>query len=108
MASDFFLRVYGVVVRIPYGRVTTYGAIARHIGAGRSARAVGYALNAVAGDDDIPCHRVVNRNGELSGKVHFATPTLMHDLLEAEGVTFDGDRVALEEHFWDPGPPVLE
>lgn len=88
--------------------VTTYGAIARHIGAGRSARAVGYALNAAAGNDDMPCHRVVNRNGELSGKVHFATPTLMRELLEEEGVEFSGEAVVMEKHFWDPGPPTLE
>lgn len=108
MTHDFFTRVYAVVLRIPPGRVTTYGAIARHIGAGRSARTVGYALNAAALQDDMPCHRVVNRNGELSGKVHFATPTLMRELLEAEGVAFVGERVVMGEHFWDPGPPALE
>lgn len=108
MSNDFFHRVYAVVMRIPYGHVTTYGAIARHLGAGRSARAVGYALNSVADREEIPCHRVVNRNGELSGKMHFATPTLMRELLEAEGVTFEGERVALERHTWDPGPPTLE
>ncbi len=100
--SDFFQRVYEVVMRIPVGRVTTYGAIARRIGAGRSARTVGYALNAVADDDRIPCHRVVNRNGELSGKTHFATPTRMRELLEAEGVRFKGEAVVMEEHYWDP------
>lgn len=108
MLHDFYTRVYAVVMRIPPGKVTTYGAIARHIGAGRSARTVGYALNAAPLLDDIPCHRVVNRNGDLSGKVHFATPTLMRELLEAEGVTFKGERVVMAEHFWDPGPPVGE
>ena len=108
MSTDFFLRVHSVVMRIPFGKVTTYGAIARHLGAGRSARTVGYALNAVAENQDIPCHRVVNRNGELSGKTHFATPTLMRELLEEEDVTFNEDRVVMERHFWDPGPPVLE
>ena len=108
MSHDFYTRVYAVVMRIPPGKVTTYGAIARHIGAGRSARTVGYAMNAAAGEADIPCHRVVNRNGELTGKVHFATPTLMRELLEAEGVVFKGDRVLMERHLWDPGPPVLE
>lgn len=101
--SDFFHRVYAVVMRIPFGKVTTYGAVARAIGAGRSARTVGYALNAVAGDDRIPCHRVVNRNGELSGKIHFETPTMMRELLEAEGVAFEGERVVMEKHLWEPG-----
>ena len=100
--NDFFHRVYEVVMQIPVGKVTTYGAIARRVGAGRSARTVGYALNAVANDHRIPCHRVVNRNGELSGKDHFATPTLMRELLEAEGVRFDGENVVMEEHFWNP------
>lgn len=100
--SDFYEKVYDVVMQIPTGKVTTYGAIARAVGAGRSARTVGYALNAVAGDDRYPCHRVVNRNGDLSGKMHFATPTLMRELLEAEGVTFDGDQVVMERHLWVP------
>lgn len=100
--SDFFERVYEVVVQIPVGMVTTYGAIARAVGAGRSARMVGYALNGVVDSERIPCHRVVNRNGDLSGRIHFATPTLMRELLEAEGVTFDGDRVRMKEHFWEP------
>lgn len=103
--SDFYERVYDVVLDIPRGRVTTYGAIARAIGAGKSARTVGYALNAVAGDEQYPCHRVVNRNGDLSGKSHFATPTLMRELLEAEGVTFDGDRVDMNQHLWEPEVP---
>ena len=100
--SDFYERVYDVVVRIPRGYVTTYGAVARALGAGRSARTVGYALNAVAGDDTIPCHRVVDRNGDLRGKTHFATPTLMRDLLEAEGIEFLGDQVNMKKHFWEP------
>ena len=100
--SDFFHRVYAVVAQIPVGSVTTYGAIAKAIGSSRSARTVGYALNAIAGDDRYPCHRVVNRNGELSGKNHFATPTLMRDLLEAEGVKFIGNQVDLPHHFWSP------
>jgi methylated-DNA-protein-cysteine methyltransferase-like protein len=100
--TDFFERVYDLVRTIPTGRVTTYGAIARHIGAGRSARIVGYALNGVMEDMSIPCHRVVNRNGELSGRMHFPTPTMMRELLESEGVTFVGDRVRMEEHYWEP------
>ncbi len=99
--KDFYTRVYEVVMRIPEGRVTTYGAIARACGM-QSARVVGYALKGVADDMGIPCHRVVNRNGELSGKHHFATPTLMRDLLEGEDVEFDGERVVMDKHFWDP------
>ncbi|MCB0712706.1 MAG: MGMT family protein [Ignavibacteriae bacterium] len=100
--NDFFHRVYDVVMQIPVGKVTTYGAIAKRIGAGRSARTVGYALNAAANDERIPCHRVVNRNGELSGKVHFVPPSRMRELLEEEGVTFKGEAVVMEEHFWNP------
>jgi methylated-DNA-protein-cysteine methyltransferase-like protein len=100
--SDLYARIYDIVRNIPVGRVTTYGAIARCIGIGRSSRTVGYALNAVADDMSIPCHRVVNRNGELSGRMHFATPTLMRELLESEDVAFDGDAVDMARHFWDP------
>lgn len=100
--EDFYRRVYAVVARIPSGSVTTYGAIAACLGLKSSARMVGYALNGVAGDMEIPCHRVVNRNGELSGKHHFATPTLMRDLLESEGIGFEGETVVMREHFWDP------
>jgi methylated-DNA-protein-cysteine methyltransferase-like protein len=101
--SDLYERIYDIVREIPVGRVTTYGAIARVIGIGRSSRTVGFALNAVADDMSIPCHRVVNRNGELSGKMHFATPTLMRELLESEDVTFIDDAVDMQRHFWDPG-----
>lgn len=100
--EDFYRRVYAVVARIPSGCVTTYGAIAAYLGLKSSARMVGYALNGVAGDMEIPCHRVVNRNGELSGKHHFATPTLMRDLLESEGIGFEGEAVVMRAHFWDP------
>lgn len=103
--DDFYRRVYRVVRRIPTGKVTTYGAIAEQIGARNSSRMVGYALHGVEGDMDVPCHRVVNRNGELTGKMHFATPTLMRDLLESEGVTFRGDVVDMKLHFWQPGKP---
>ncbi len=100
--SDFFHRVYETVMEIPVGCVTTYGAIAAYLGARSSSRLVGYALTAAAHDMSIPCHRVVNRNGLLTGSHHFATPTLMRDLLEAEDVGFTGDAVAMEKHFWDP------
>ena len=100
--TDLYQRIYAIVREIPVGSVTSYGAIARAIGIGRSSRMIGYALNAVADDMSIPCHRVVNRNGELSGRMHFATPTLMRELLESESVTFVGDAVDMERHFWDP------
>lgn len=102
ITSDFYHRVYDVVSQIPEGKVTTYGTIAAALGARSSSRLVGYALNAVVDDMAYPCHRVVNRNGELSGRTHFATPTLMRDLLESEGVTFDGDRVCMSVHLWNP------
>jgi methylated-DNA-protein-cysteine methyltransferase related protein len=102
--QDFFHRVHELVMQVPFGRVTTYGHIAAALGAKSSARLVGYALNGVsaAGREDIPCHRVINRNGELSGKFHFATPTLMRELLEAEEVGFVGDAVDLKAHLWIP------
>jgi methylated-DNA-protein-cysteine methyltransferase related protein len=102
LSDDFYHKVYEVVMQIPLGRVTTYGAIAEFIGARRSSRMVGHALKVVPDDMALPCHRVVNRNGELSGRHYFATPTLMRDLLESEGVGFSGDAVILAEHFWDP------
>ncbi|TAE25971.1 MAG: MGMT family protein [Candidatus Kapaibacterium sp.] len=103
--QDFFHRVWELAQHIPFGRVTTYGAIAEALGAKSSSRMVGYAMNAVDSAHratDIPAHRVINRNGELSGKHHFATPTLMRELLEAEEVEFIGERVNLAKHFWQP------
>ncbi|HYE96282.1 MAG TPA: MGMT family protein [Rubricoccaceae bacterium] len=106
--QDFFSRVWDVVARIPPGRVTTYGHIAAHLGAKSAARTVGYALNAVARSDEgpaaIPCHRVVNRMGALSGRMHFETPFVMEERLRAEGVAFTADgRVDLDQHLWVPG-----
>lgn len=101
-ADEFRRRVYDVVATIPEGKVTTYGAIARYLGAAASARAVGSAMMSVPDDLAIPCHRVVNKNGSLSGSHHFATPTLMRDLLEGENVRFRRNAVVMEEHFWDP------
>lgn len=104
--EDFFERVWSVVRRVPPGRVTTYGHVARHLGIGRAARTVGWALKAVAqaeGPFSVPCHRVVNREGALTGRLHFETPTVMEERLRAEGVRFTDDgRVDLNRHLWDP------
>jgi O-6-methylguanine DNA methyltransferase len=88
--KDFFDKVYAVVAKIPYGKVTTYGAIAEVCGIRSSARTVGWALNGAAASG-LPCHRVVNRFGALTGKIHFGSPDLMEDLLRSEGVTFNDD-----------------
>jgi methylated-DNA-protein-cysteine methyltransferase-like protein len=100
--DDIYDRIYDIVRSIPSGRVTTYGAIAEMIGLRSSARMVGWALNSAAGRTDIPCHRVVNRLGELTGKMHFATPDLMRELLEAEGVVFIDESVDMKKCFWRP------
>ncbi len=103
-SDDFYEKVYEVVAEIPFGRVTTYGAIARFLGIGGSARMVGYALNKTLRTDgpDLPCHRVVNRLGELSGKAHFGHG-VMESLLQQENITFvDENTIDLEKHFWDP------
>lgn len=102
--NDFFSRVYEVTRLIPYGRVTSYGAIAKYLGTGRSARMVGWALNACHKSSEfIPAHRVVNRNGLLTGKFHFGTPGLMQQLLENEGMEVEDDRILnFAEKFWDP------
>lgn len=100
--SDFFNRVWEVVSEIPLGNVTTYGHIARALGARRSARMVGWALNA-ASELPIPCHRVVNRFGGLSGRIHFGGLHTMEDLLRSEGITFDDDGcVVMSLHVWEP------
>jgi len=102
--EDFFQMVYEVVRLIPKGRVTNYGAIAKYLGTGRSARMVGWAMHAAHGQKKkVPAHRVVNRNGELTGKHHFATPFLMKELLEKEGVKVVNDKVKdFKKRFWDP------
>lgn len=102
--NDLYERIYDVVRSVPSGMVTTYGSIAQAIGSRSGARLVGWALNAVALSDrtDIPCHRVVNRLGELSGKMHFETPFVMRERLEAEGVSFNGDAVDMGKHLWIP------
>ncbi len=103
-SSDIYERIYDIVRQIPVGHVTTYGSIAQAIGSRSGARLVGWALNAVALSDrtDIPCHRVVNRLGELSGKMHFETPFVMRERLESEGVTFTGEAVDMKRHLWVP------
>ena len=101
--EGFFERVYGVVRQVPYGRVTSYGAIARYLGTGRSARLVGWAMNNCHGLEDVPAHRVVNRNGVLTGKHHFPGSRLMEQLLENEGIVIRNDQVVdFNRHFWDP------
>ncbi|KAA5538205.1 MGMT family protein [Paenimyroides baculatum] len=101
--KDFFQRVYEVVQQIPYGKITTYGAIAKKIGAPKSARMVGYALNASAMHEDVPAHRVVNRKGLLTGKHHFQGTNLMQQLLENEGVEIKENTVQnFNEYFWEP------
>ena len=100
--DDFYTRVWAVVARIPLGNVTTYGHIAAYLGARRSARMVGWALNAASGMP-IPCHRVVNRYGGLSGSHHFGGPFIMEDLLRSEEVEFDDDGcVRMKSHLWIP------
>lgn len=101
---DFFRDVYDVVRLIPNGRVTSYGAIAKYLGTARSSRMVGWAMNnSHAQKKTVPAHRVVNRNGMLTGKHHFATPFLMQELLQKEGVKVKKDKVInFEKYFWDP------
>jgi methylated-DNA-protein-cysteine methyltransferase-like protein len=103
MASEFFDRVYRVVRLIPEGRVSTYGHIARFLGTGRSARVVGYAMNASHNDPTVPAHRVVNRKGLLTGKHFFGGSTVMEDLLASEGITIIDDEIQnFGELVWDP------
>ncbi|WP_348799110.1 MGMT family protein [Flavobacterium adhaerens] len=102
-SENFFERVYVVVRQIPYGKVTSYGAIAKVLGAERSARMVGWAMNAAHDLEDVPAHRVVNRKGILTGKHHFDGTNLMQQLLENEGVVVkDNQIVNFEECFWLP------
>ena len=101
--NDFFQRVYEVVRTIPVGRVTTYGLIAKKLGTASSARTVGWALNACHNDSSIPAHRVVNRNGLLTGKHHFKGFNLMKQLLENEGIEVNDDKVVdFNIKLWNP------
>lgn len=100
--SSFFEKVYEVARQIPFGRVTSYGAIAKYLGAGRSARMVGYAMNGSHGKD-VPAHRVVNRKGLLTGKHHFEGTNLMQQLLESEGIKVVNNQIQnFEKVFWEP------
>ena len=103
--DSFFQRVYEVVRRIPYGRVTTYGAVAGYLGSKGSARMVGWALNSSKYNlDNIPAHRVVNRKGLLTGKRHFGGSETMKELLESEGINIVDDVIVdMEKIFWQPG-----
>jgi len=99
----FFDRVYDVVKHVPYGRVTSYGAIATYLGASKSSRMVGYAMNHSHNKEGIPAHRVVNRVGVLTGKHHFQGINMMQQLLENEGVEIVNDQVKdFKILFWDP------
>jgi methylated-DNA-protein-cysteine methyltransferase-like protein len=101
---SFFEKVYAVVELIPHGRVTSYGAIARYLGSGGSSRMVGWAMNASHHMlQHIPAHRVVNRNGLLTGKNHFGGPDTMQQLLESEGIIVVNDKIVnFQGVFWDP------
>jgi len=102
-SDNFFEKVYAIARKIPFGRVTSYGAIAKYLGAAKSARMVGWAMNASGKDESIPAHRVVNRIGVLTGKHHFQGTNLMQQLLENEGVTIVENKIVnFEAIFWDP------
>lgn len=101
--DNFFERVYEIVRQIPEGKVTSYGAIAKALGAACSARMVGWAMNASHNLEDVPAHRVVNRIGMLSGKHHFEGTNLMQQLLESEGIqVVENQIIDFEKHFWEP------
>jgi methylated-DNA-protein-cysteine methyltransferase-like protein len=101
---DWIEKIYDIVRKIPKGKVTSYGAIADAIGARTTARMVGWAMNAShTAKPKVPAHRVVNRNGLLTGRHHFASPTLMQELLEAEKIEINDNQIFnFENHFWKP------
>ena len=107
--SDFYEQVYETVRLIPAGKVTSYGAIARFLGSAGSSRMVGWAMNLSHHQEIyVPAHRVVNRNGLLTGKVHFTPPSAMQELLENEGITVVDDQIVnFSSHFWDPMKELL-
>ena len=101
--SEFFSNVYKVVKKIPEGKVTSYGAIARYLASPQSSRMVGWAMNFAHSNNEIPAHQVVNRVGLLTGKHHFPGISLMQQLLENEGITINDDQIVhFQDHFWDP------
>lgn len=102
--ENFFEKVYKITIQIPAGKVTTYGAIARTIGSPQSARMVGWALNKCSSYKQfVPAHRVVNRNGLLTGKIHFDNYNTMKELLISEGITIENDQITnFSSFFWDP------
>lgn len=104
MEKSFFQKVYDVALQIPFGRVTSYGAIASYLGSKGSARMVGWAMNSSHSfPQNLPAHRVVNRNGLLTGKHHFGGKDVMADLLRSEGLIVEDDKIFnFKEHFWDP------
>lgn len=105
--KDFFQLVYEVVKLIPRGRATSYGAIADYLGSKRGSRMVGWAMNAAHNLKDVPAHRVVNRNGMLTGKMHFSTPTKMQELLELEGLKVKDDTIQnFKDLFWNPSEEI--
>jgi methylated-DNA-protein-cysteine methyltransferase-like protein len=107
MKANFFQNVYAVVIQIPEGRVTSYGAIAKYLGSPRSARMVGWALNKV-NTYEVPAHRVVNKQGLLTGKHHFDGTTLMQQLLENEGIRLVDNQIQdFEKVFWNPCKELL-
>lgn len=104
--DNFFERVYEIARQIPYGKVTSYGAIAKILGSARSARMVGWAMNATGEREDVPAHRVVNRKGLLTGKHHFDGTNLMQQLLESEGIKVVNNQIVdFEKHLWQPEFP---
>lgn len=106
--ENFFSDVHQIAKLIPKGRVTSYGAIGEYLGLKSSARMVGWAMNAAHSDDSIPAHRVVNRQGLLTGKTHFATPTTMQERLEAEGILVEDDQIVnFKNVFWEPVKELL-
>ena len=108
MKANFFEDVYEVVKLIPAGCWTSYGAIAHYLGAKGSARMVGWAMNNSHGMPDVPAHRVLNRNGELTGKAHFIPPESMQQHLEKEGLSVKNDKILnASASFWDPGAELL-
>jgi len=101
--KDFFESVYAIVRLIPKGKVTSYGAIAKALGTAKSSRMVGWAMNAAHSKKDVPAHRVVNRIGLLTGKMHFHPPESMEQRLKQEGIQVVDDKIQhFSNHFWDP------